>query len=984
LARKSKFFILLLSCYSTILFALNPGTSIDEYGHRLWTNENGLPQNSILAITQTRDGYLWLGTQAGLVRFDGVSFHVFSSKNSPIKNNDVLALAIDHEDNLWIGTFGAGITRYKDGKFTNFGSKEGLTDEVVRCLFVDWRGILWIGTRTSGIFAFQNGSFLHYSSKDGLANNFVRSIAEDAHGNLWIGTENGLSRFRDRKFTTFTTEDGLTNNSIRSIFKDTIDQLWIATDTGLTLCENGHFTNAIQDGQLLSQSVRFITEDHDRNIWVATDAGLDRIQNGKLSRASQSESLITDPIVALFEDREGNFWIGTDGGGLLQLKDPKFRNFGSSEGLPASTVYSVVQDHEGAIWIGTRASGLYRWKGEEKKFFTTADGLVANTIFALYEDPDGDLWVGTRGGGISRIHGGHVTDFKLQKELSSLTVRCILKVRDGSYWIGTNSGLNRWKDGAIASYSTKDGLSHDFIHCLMEDKNGILWIGTFRGLSFWKDGKFQKVTGSEKLATTSVWSLHEDPDGALWASTYGGGLFYIQNGKITEFSVQDGLFEDTILSMLPDNAQNFWMNTYHGIFKVSKQELLDVIHGKIKRVHSTVFDAGDGMKSSEGVGGVQPSSWKTASGQLLFLTVKGIVQIDPNKIETNPLPPPVRLEEIFYDGAGISPALAGQMDLPPGNGDLEFHYTALSFVAPEKVRFRYQLLGFDKDWVDAGSRRVAFYTKVPPGKYRFHVIASNNDGRWNETGVSMAFQVKPHFYQTYWFYTFWALGGIAAIYGIFRLRLRRIRTQFSAVLEERNRISRDIHDTLTQDFTAVVLQLETAEITLAEHPEMTKDALQRARELARSGLQESRRFVHALRPAPLEHSDLIAALSVVTAQALGGSGIEFEVRVIGKKRVLAQRVEDNLLRITQEAMANVVKHSHSKKVHVDMIYRTLGVDLRIQDNGCGYDTVQRKDSGDGGFGIISMKERAAQMRGKVGIVTAPGKGTEITVSVSRW
>jgi signal transduction histidine kinase len=503
-------------------------------------------------------------------------------------------------------------------------------------------------------------------------------------------------------------------------------------------------------------------------------------------------------------------------------------------------------------------------------------------------------------------------------------------------------------------------------------------------LSFFKNGKFGKFSGSEKLDTTSVWTLHQDPDGGLWASTYGAGLFYIRSGKITEFSVQNGLFEDTILSMLVDNDQNFWMCTYHGIFQLKRSELFDILQGKKKQVHSTVFDASDGMKSSEGVGGVQPSGWKGADGKLLFLTVKGVTQIDPQNIKTNPLLPPVHLEEILYDGKRINYPQSVKTSLAPGKGDLEFHYTALSFVAPEKVRFRYQLQGFDKDWVDASSRRVAFYTKVPPGDYRFQVIASNNDGSWNDTGADFLFQIKPHFYETYWFYASWILIGLAAIFGFYLLRMRRLRSQFSAVLDERNRISREIHDTLTQDFTAVVLQLETAEITLTEHPEMTKDALQRARELARSGLAESRRFVRALRPAPLEHSDLAAALSIVTAQALGGSGIDYKIQVTGKKRVLAQTVEDNLLRITQEAIANVVKHAQAKQVEIEMIYRVLGVDLKINDDGRGFEAFQPKPENGGGFGIISMKERAAQMRGKVKIVTAEGKGTAIWVSIPRW
>jgi signal transduction histidine kinase len=337
-----------------------------------------------------------------------------------------------------------------------------------------------------------------------------------------------------------------------------------------------------------------------------------------------------------------------------------------------------------------------------------------------------------------------------------------------------------------------------------------------------------------------------------------------------------------------------------------------------------------------------------------------------------------------YDGVDNAAYKVGNnISFPPGKGNFEFHYAALSFVAPEKVKFRYQLHGFDQNFIDASTRRIAYYTKVPPGDYRFQVIACNNDGRWNESGVLFSFRVRPHFYQTYWFYGGLILFALSGIYAFHRLRVRRLRTQFSAVLEERNRISREIHDTLTQNFTAVVLQLETAELTLEEEPDTTRDALQKARDLARGGLAESRRFVRALRPAPLEQSDLIPALFVVTAQALGGSGVEYKIHVSGKKRVLQHNVEDNLLRITQEAMTNVVKHAQAHHVEIEVIYRILGMELRIRDDGRGMDGLPSAKF-EGGFGLIGIRERVAEMRGKVEINSKPDAGTEIIVRIPRW
>ncbi len=978
---KSYFIILLLSCYSLAGWPLDPATEISEYGRRLWTNENGLPQNTILSMKQTRDGYLWMGTQAGLARFDGVQFHIFSSRNAPIKNNDIIALAEDPDGGLWLGTYGGGIVRHQDGKFTVYGRKEGLTDEAVRSLHIDWRGVLWIGTRSSGLFSFEKGKFVRYSTEDGLVNNIVRTISEDHDGNLWIGTENGLSRLHKGVFTSFTVNEGLPSNSIRCIFPDRLGRIWIATDGGIALIEDGKLRALTTKDGGPDEPVRYICEDRDRNIWIATEDGLKRLQGGKLS-AESVQGLPSDPILVMQEDHEGNLWIGTDGGGVVQLRDLKFSNFSGPVGLPDKTAYSVLEDHSGAIWIGTRTSGLIRWKEGQSRVYSLNDKLLSNTIFGLYEDPEKNLWVGTRGGGINLIKDEEVTTLTISKELSNLTVRAMLKARDGSFWIGTNSGLNLWRDGKFKTFTTRDGLSHDFTHSLLEDRNGTVWIGTFRGLTLWKNGKFIKIQTPEPLAESSIWSVLEDSDGVIWAASYGAGLFRIENERITAITSRNGLFEDTILSFVEDNDRNLWMCTYRGIFKVAKMELNDFANGRIERVHSQVFDVSDGMKSSEGVGGVQPSAWKTRTGKLLFLTVRGMTAIDPRNIRTNPLAPPVHLEQVLYDEETID-LKNSVVQLQPGQGNLEFHYTALSFAAPEKVRFRYQLQGFDTDWVDASVRRVAYYTKVPPGEYQFQVTACNNDGKWNETAVVFSMKILPHFYQTFWFYALWALVAVIAGFAVHRQRIKGLQTEFSAVFEERNRISREIHDTLTQNFTAVVLQLETAEITLSEEPETAKDTLRRAQELARSGLSESRRFVKALRPAPLEHSDLVVALSIVAAQAVGGSDVDYEVKIHGTKRQLAQVVEDNLLRITQEAINNVVKHAKAGWIRIDLTYSFLRTVLRIADDGCGFDTAN-PISKSGGFGLTSMKERATQIHGRIHFASTIGKGTEIIITVPRW
>jgi len=758
--------------------ALDPEKAITQYGHDVWQTEDGLPQNSVKAIAQTRDGYLWLGTQAGLVRFDGVRFTVFNQGNTAvIKNNNVMALLADRNGSLWIGTYGGGLMRLKNGEFTTYTTKEGLAHDVVYEIYEDRERNLWIGTHGGGLSRLRDGKFTTFTTKDGLSHNFVKAIYEDHEGNLWVGTDGGgLSRRTAGKFTTFTKQDGLASNIVLSIYEDRQGSLWIGTyDGGLNRLKDGKFTTYTKKEGLSSNAVFSIHEDRDGNLWVGTyGGGLNRWQDGRFTAFTIKEGLSDAGVRCLYEDREGSLWVGTHSGGLNRLKDGKFTTFTTNEGLSSDVVFPIYEDHAGNLWIGTEGSGLNRLKDGKFTAYTTKDGLANDFVWSLHEGRDSSLWIGT-GGGLNRLKDGKFTTYTTKDGLANDMVWALHEGRDGSLWIGTfGGGLNRLKDGKFTAYTTKDGLPDVGVRVIHEDREGSLWIGTNSGgLARLKDEKFTTFTTREGLSSDIVRSLYEDQQGSLWIGTLGGGLNRLKDGRVTAYTTRDGLFDDLIWQILEDGQGNLWMNSSRGIFRVSKQEMDDFARGKSRTITSIAYGKADGMKSSQGNGGAQPMGWKSRDGRLWFPTIKGMAMIDPQKVKTNELPPPVIIEQALVNDQAID--LNERIQLPPGQEKFEFHYTGLSLLAPEKVKFRYKLEGFDKDWIDAGPRRVAYYTNIPPGNYRFRVIASNNDGVWNEVGASLEFYLAPHFYQTYWFYALCALAVILIGVGLSLLRVRHLK-----------------------------------------------------------------------------------------------------------------------------------------------------------------------------------------------------------------
>lgn len=770
---------------------LNPSKAITQYTQDVWGAEAGLPNNSIIAITQMQNGYLWLGTEEGLARFDGVRFTVFDKQNTPaLLNNHISALLSGSKRTLWIGTQGGGLTQLRNGKFTTFTTRDGLANDAVLSLYEDATGTLWIGTNGGGLQCLKHGTFTTYTTRDGLPNNSIFSISGSKDGALWIGTHAGLVHFENKRFSTYTVKDGMRDDYIRCLYVDPAGDVWAGTNQGgISEFVNGRFVNYTTRDGLSSDTVWSIYGDRAGTIWIGTnDGGLSRLYRGVFGRYSVKQGLPADTVMSLLVDREGNFWIGTRGGGLVRLKDSPFTVFTSLEGLSNDVVLPVFEDHSGAIWVGTNGGGLNCLKDGKVTTYSTRNGLSDNVVLSIAEDREHALWIATRKG-LDKLNGAQIIHFTSSSGLPTTVVVSLYTDHNGTLWAGTRAGLCRFDGHRFITYTTKDGLPHDYVVALYEDHRNALWIGTGGGgLAKFENGRFTSFTKRDGLSSDSIWSVTGDPDGTLWIGTSGGGLNRFRNGRFTAYTVHEGLFDDEIFSVISDPRGSLWMSSNKGAFRVAKWQLNAYAEGRIATIDSAVYGTSEGLRNKECNGGFQPAGWQTKDGRVLFPTMKGLATIDPGHIVSNSLPPPVAIEELTINGARFTPDRL--IKSKPGKGQLQFDFTALSLVSPEKIRFKYRLDDFDKDWTDAGSRRSAYYTNIPPGQYRFSVIACNNNGVWNNSGASVSLFIAPHFYQTKIFSGACVGLMISLCFGAYRLRIRHLKVnerKLVVLVQERTR-----------------------------------------------------------------------------------------------------------------------------------------------------------------------------------------------------
>jgi ligand-binding sensor domain-containing protein len=770
--------VLLASCLPALAphttLALDAQKALTQYRVRVWQTDQGLPNNHVQAILQTRDGFLWIGTEEGVARFDGTSFRVFDRSNTPdLRLNSVMALLEDAEGTLWVGTRG-GVNRYRDGRWmAALTTEEGLPSVRAICLLQRRDGSVLIGTE-GGLARFADGKLAAVTTDQGRIADSVTSLAEDPAGGLWIATEGGgLLQVAEGRLTRYTTQHGLRHDNVTRVAVDPQGGLWLATARGLGRFENGRFTS-LAGAQGVDAFALGMLLDRGGSLWVGTaTAGLFRLRDGRATSLNSHLGLTSDSVEALYEDRQGTLWVGTNGGGLVALTDERFTSYGAAEGL-ADHATSIYEDGAGTVWVGTRGGVTGLRPGGGKLTYTTAQGLSHDTVFTLTGGRDGSLWIGTRAGGVNQLKNGRWRAYGKSDGLGSDDVRALEEDREGNLWVGTKGGgLSRLTNGRITTYTTADGLSSNHVSAVRQTRDGDLWIGTHAGLNRLRNGRFHVFGTNDGLASDAIHVLWESADGVLWIGT-AGGLVRFAAGRFTSYTTAQGLHDDLVLALVDDERGHLWMGCNKGIFRVSKRQLDDLDQGHVSVLTPEVYSMADGLRSNEANGVFQNTAWRSRDGRLWFAMYKGLAMVDADWEPPSAGPTPVYLETVRADRRPVveTPAAA---ELPPGRGELEFQFSAIELRHPERVRYKYKLEGYDHEWIEAGTRRSAYYTNLPAGHYRFQVLASTVEGSWSGQGSATSLYLRPHFYQTRWFYALCVLAAVGLAIGIHRLRVRKLR-----------------------------------------------------------------------------------------------------------------------------------------------------------------------------------------------------------------
>jgi signal transduction histidine kinase len=752
--------------------------------------------------------------------------------------------------------------------------------------------------------------------------------------------------------------------------------------------------------ELPGSRVQALMADRGEGLWIGTNGGLARwVVGDKVQLLPVTDPLATASVLALMEDREGNIWVGTETGGLHILRDQRFRTIGAREGLSSDATTTVVEDSAGMLWVGTNGAGLNavrRPSGasvethpshkdkdvarvghpvELVKTYTVRDGLLSDVILSLAAAPNGDLWVGTPDG-LNRIRKGAIASYTSADGLPDDFIRSLLADADGSLWIGTRRGLTHWPSGVpgarMETYTQASGLGSDLVGAMARDSAGDLWVATLAGLSRLHGGKIANYTTANGLSSNVVTALLPRAKGTMLIGTQDRG-WNLWDGQKFSQALHNGLEQTAIHAILDDGGNHLWFATGNGIARCDCNTAGGCSHW-------IEFGAADGLRSRETAINSHPSAWRSRDGHLWFATPKGLVEVDPVHFPINTMPPPVALERFAVDDVAQAffpskSAATFSLVVPAGHVHFQFDYAGLSFTAPQKVRYRYMLEGFDRRWTEAGTRRSAYYTTIPPGKYTFRVQASNNDGLWNTEGAALAFELRPHFYQTAWFYVLLLAAAVGLVVLLLRRRLRVAESEFRAVLGERNRIAREIHDTLAQGYVGISVQLEVlAELLRNRKVGAAANQLDTTRGYVREGLADARQSIWALRSQDSGETTLPVRLRRM-AETAGGHGVKSSFSIYGAYRPLPPGTEREILLVAQEAIHNVKKHAGAKHVFVQLEYGTAQVALEVRDDGQGFSSEPAPPEGH--YGLTGMRERAATIGGTLDVVSEPGIGTTV-------
>jgi signal transduction histidine kinase/ligand-binding sensor domain-containing protein len=973
--------VLLGTVYPAI--ALDPHKALTQYSSSVWTQQQGLPQDTIRSITQTSDGYLWLGTDEGLARFDGYQFTIFNRDNGDLPSNSVTALAAGHDGSLWIGSR-SGVTRYYEHRFRTYTRKDGLADDLVSALLVDHAGVLWI-VAGGNLSRFDGSTFRNFMRERDVPMNSIRAVTEDRDHNIYVSGNSSVVKLVGGKFLNVFEPSALRADFPQALQVDRNGVLWVVGIRGLIeRLPNGAIKRyGAREGLSDSFGLNTVAQDRDGTIWVGTNRGIARLEGAQF-RARQAPDE-PSAVRCIFEDREGNLWIGSNNG-LTRFRDDTLIAYGKSEGLPGDEPSAAYQDHNGKIWAGFD-DGVVTLTGGEQMLPAPVRGMPTVLARQFRETGNGELLIAAREG-LVRFRNGHATTFVAPDPQNRKTVFDALEDSDGTIWLALPNGLGELRGDKFRTIIPAGPLFlENSFNTLAKGSDGSIWVGTLsNGLWRYKDGQKRLYTTADGLGSDQIRSLHQDAGNTLWIGTVDGGLNAFRDGKFVKFTARDGLPSDNIRGVTED-GETLWLSTTRGISRISKSQLRDFAEHRITTLHPVTYGITDGLRSPLVIDGQ-----RHADGSLWFLTGRGIAVYNPHAQETLNLPPMIHLVDMSMDGrrfevaaknAALKNAAAADGAnaplLPPGSGRLQIRFTAIHLRAPDRVRYYYRLSGLDSDWVHADGLRAVNYDSLRHGHYRFRIKADLPGGPSSES--SFEFDLLPHYYQTGWFRLLVALALAAMIWLAYKLRDRQVRLQFAIVLEERARLAREVHDTLAQGFVGIASQLDVVEMSMPPDAGAARGALELARRMARHSLTEARRSVMDLRAAALEDQDLAVALESGVRLWAANSGIDVKVEASGEAGALPEEVAHHVFRIAQEAVANAVNHADPNQITLTLRINSRQLNLQIVDDGCGFEPEDVFTSRNGNFGLIGMRERAERLDGHLRLESHPSNGTCVDVTV---
>jgi signal transduction histidine kinase/ligand-binding sensor domain-containing protein len=996
--------VLITICTLTILLvptpvqALDPSLEISQYAHTAWTVRDGFALGNVYAMAQTPDGYLWLGGEFGLVRFDGVrSVPWQPPAGQHLNDRNINTLLVTRNGTLWIGTF-AGLVTWSGGELTPRPERE-LAKDFVASIFEDKEGTVWaatLGTPGGRLCAIRRSGTQCYGN-DNSFGRAVWALYEDSLATLWAAAESGLWRIKPsppKRYPTSTELVGLSKTDegrlLIAIHGAGLLQLAGAKLESYPVPRSTNSKVFLEDRDVDANRV---LRDRDGGLWIGTvERGLIHIHNGRTDVFTKADGLSGNVVLSLFEDCEGNIWVSTTGG-LDRFRELPVATVSVKQGLSSDATQTVLAATDRSIWVGAH-EGLTRLQNGQSTIFRKANGLSDNLVQSIFQDDRGRFWVSTPHG-LAHFQEGR---FVANTAIRSGEVHYIAEDKTGNLWLSEAKGLLHLREGHLVEQIPWQSFGREQqANVVVADREqGGLWLGFWvgGGVSYWKDGRLLvSYTKTDGLGPGPVPDLRLDPDGALWVATEYGGLSRIKDGRVATLTTINGLPCDTINATIVDNDRSLWLYMGCGLVRIQRRELDAWIADHKRKIEMTVWDAADGVRlRSSAASEYGPRVAKSDDGKLWFVTGEGIQVVDPRHLAFNKVQPPVHIEQIVADHKNYWNSITGtavsNLRLPARTRDLTINYTALSLVAPEKVHFKYMLEGQDRGWKEVVNERQAQYTNLAPRHYRFRVIASNNSGVWNEQGDSVEFSVDPAYYQTNWFFALCVAAILALLWGAYQFRVRRLHHEFDMTLDarvgERTRIARELHDTLLQSFHGILLHLQTVSNELSGGE--TKHKLDGVIDQAARAIVEGRDAVQGLRASTTEGNDLALAIRTL-GEELGAADTrsrrpEFMVQVEGAPRNLHPIVRDEVYRIAAEGLRNAFRHANAQRIEAEIHYDDRQLRARVRDNGKGID--RQLISGDvrqGHFGLRGMRERAKLLGGNLSVWSELDSGTEVELSI---